>query len=406
MTSHRRPSVNDPPRRSTLQQSTLQSLSAQLATALAFGVLVIGAISPDPRLTIGSIPLNTVFMIAAFIAAGVVPCLPGTRTSIGILLAPVFLLGLTLIWSPDAIGGFAKLGNLLLSTSVAAILLAAGVQRLGEQRVVRILIVYLVALLGAALLYKLHAGFLDRKIPFLFNGPIVFARLMGIGCIAAVFALRGLPRVVIASAFALAVVWTASKGPVVSLAIALVALSVRGASPKRLAIAIVASALIAVALISVGQSLLNFKPIARMWAATDFLSAPENGGMSSVASRLFLYERTSELIIAKPLGVGVGGWSAATGVEWVQYPHNIELEVWSEGGLILGTIALIGFYLPLFRRRDVWWGIVCYLCFAQQVSGDLQDARYWLAFGLVGFVVPSIPRIPSLVCWRSAHCKS
>ncbi len=371
-----------------------QSLVAYLAIGLGLGILLVGRFTYDDRLAIAGIPVNAVLITAGVIVAALLPCLPGTRRVQIVAIAPISVLGITLCWSPDISAGLVKYSNLIVSAVTSATLIAAAVQRLGDKSVARMLILLLAILLCATIVYKARAGFLDRQVLFLFNGPIVFARLMGVGAICAVFVLRGAARNLAVLAFGLAVLWTGSKGPLFALLIAFVTTGIRIRSGKFWIAASLAIALSLVAVVLAGDTIRHFAPIARIWAGTETLASVTSGGMDSVGSRMFLAARTVELIASHPWGVGLGGWSSALGIEWATYPHNIELELWAEGGVLIGTVALLGFYLPLARSVDVWWGTAFFLCVAQQVSGDLLDARYWLAIGLVGLMVVRTPELP------------
>ena len=109
----------------------------------------------------------------------------------------------------------------------------------------------------------------------------------------------------------------------------------------------------------------------------------------SVGSRLLLFRESIAIIRDHPWGVGIGGWSLATGIQWAEYPHNFLLELWSEGGLVLGTAAAMPYMAFLLGRRDAWWIMCVFFLLCQQVSGDLLASRYWLTFCIVGFLCRS-----------------
>lgn len=77
------------------------------------------------------------------------------------------------------------------------------------------------------------------------------------------------------------------------------------------------------------------------------------------------------------------------------YPHNIFLELWSEVGLVLGTVAAAAIVIALVRaRRDglrVLWLLAAYAFLGAQVSGDLYNSRYFMFFTVAALTV-RLPR--------------
>ena len=373
----------------------LQSLIALLALALAFATLLIGVAGPDERLVVQGIPLSTVLYVAAFGVAALTPCVPSTHSTVLLFLLPIALLGLTLPFSLDQEAGAGKLFNLIASTFVASVLLAATVQRVGTETTQRILIIVLVFLLIAAVFYKLRHGFFDRQVPFLMNGPIVFARVMGLGCICSLAALRGMPRLLLSAIFFAAVVWTASKGPILALLVTIGAyVLLLGSRRERVAFATLLAAVV-VGVVANYDAFSKWQPLSRLF----LVASSGAGGFESVGSRLTLLHASLRVIQDHPFGVGLGGWSSATGIRWASYPHNFLLELWSEAGLLLGTAATLPYLAFLWRRVDAWWILCVFFLLCQQVSGDLLDSRYWLTFSIVGFLcrnegrrIPVAPR--------------
>lgn len=363
-----------------------QRLIVLVAVALGFATLLIGVAGPDERLAIQGVPLSSVLYFAAFVVAMKTPCLPSTHLIVLFFLVPIGLLGLTLPLSYDQEAGAIKLINLIASTFAASILLASAVQRVGTESVLRLLIAFIGLLLVAAVAYKLRYGFFDRQVLFLMNGPIVFGRVMGLGCLCSLAAFRGLPRLLFSVMFFLAVVWTASKGPILALVIAIAAyVLLLGSRPQRRVFAGVL--VIAVIGVITNYDLLStWQPLSRVFQVLEVISGTRGGDFESIGSRVMLIRESIEVILKHPFGVGLGGWSAATGIRWASYPHNFELELWTEGGLLIGTVAALPYLMFLLRRIDVWWIVCLYFLFCQQVSGDLLDSRYWLTFCIVGFL--------------------
>jgi hypothetical protein len=378
----------------------VQYLIALLALALAFATLLIGVAGPDERLAIQGIPLSTVLYIAAFAVAVFTPCAPSTQSMVLMFLLPIALLGLTLPLSHDQEAGAGKLFNLMVSTILASILLAATVQRIGTETTLRLLIVVLGLLLAATVVYKLRYGFFERHVLFLMNGPIVFARLMGLGCLCSLVALRGPLRLTLGVIFFFAVVWTASKGPILALVATITGyLLLRGSRAERLVFAALLSAAV-IGVIANYDALSNWPPLSRVFGALELMSAAGGSEFDSIGGRVLLIRASLGVLLDHPFGVGIGGWPAATGIRWAEYPHNFLLELWTEGGLLLGTAAALPYFAFLLRRVDAWWIICVFFLLCQQVSGDLLASRYWLTFSIVGFLCRSegqrIPVAPLL----------
>jgi hypothetical protein len=255
--------------------------------------------------------------------------------------------------------------------------------------------VLLAGLLAGAVIYKLRYGFFDRQVLFLMNGPIVFARLMGIACLCSLAVLRGPVRLVLVVLFFAAVVWTASKGPILALVAAIaIYVLLLGSRTDRFVSALLI--VMVIVLVAANYELLSaWQPLGRVFLAIDALSAVQGTETDSVGSRLLLVRESVTVLRDHPWGVGIGGWSLATGIQWAEYPHNFMLELWNEGGLVLGTLAATPFLAFFLRRLDAWWILCFFFLLCQQVSGDLLAGRYLLTFSIVGFLCRSEgPNLP------------
>ena len=94
-----------------------------------------------------------------------------------------------------------------------------------------------------------------------------------------------------------------------------------------------------------------------------------------------MWSKTIALIPDVPFGLGLGAWDRAVDTKLpTPYPHNLFLELWSEGGLILGSFAAIPFVVFLFAPKNVFWYLAFCLFLAQMVSGDISDARFLMIF--------------------------
>jgi hypothetical protein len=206
---------------------------------------------------------------------------------------------------------------------------------------------------------------------------------MGVAGIIAYFVLKGWRRGLAIAVFFLAVLWTQSKGPLLALLLVLVAASViEGRGIRRLILPI-AMIVGGVVLAVMAATLADAPLLERLFVAASATS-PGGGAANygSIGARVETYTASLALIEQHPLGVGTGGWAAATGLYAMEYPHNFLLEVGSELGLALGPFLLVsyvGFLVSPVRELAYLAG---FLALAQQTSGDLLDSRMWLALSL------------------------
>ncbi len=383
------PSVGQP-----TEKRTRVTITAFLATAGGLLSCLIGNVWWDDRLIVSGIPLN--IFIFAVLALGIFALRLNRHIvrSAFLLQIPVFLLALMLPWSADADYGAFKLLNLLAVSVLSSLYFLFVIQHSTLVGFLRQLILGLFGLLIVAFIYKWNYGLFDREVPFFMNGPIVFARLMGIASIAALLAIKSRWRYVLALVFALATAWTESKGPLLALVLSLcLAMAFSPNKSERRALA--GSLIVGGAALFYGvQYWISGRLLALIELWTIFRGdAPS----ASIDLRLRQIENTLEFIADHPLGVGWGSW--AHGVSdnlGFDYPHNMLLELVSEAGLFIGMIALLPFMWFLFSTVRSLKYIALFLFFSQMVSGDLLDARYLLIFSVLSVMVPQLQHQRSL----------
>jgi O-antigen ligase len=208
-----------------------------------------------------------------------------------------------------------------------------------------------------------------------------------------------LPAAGAATGFVAIAAAVGSRGPILSLALALVVVLAAWLLrvPRKIAPAL------AVAVVSL--------------AAVPFLSLPETSRerLSSAArdpvaafredARYTLVQQASDLIESHPiLGAGAGAFSTVSVAKW---PHNLFLELWSELGLaalLVVAAAVIAVLVGLFRlawrlpaggREQglvyILLAVFVFNLLAAQVSGDLNDNRdFWGMLALASLVVAGV----------------
>ena len=93
-----------------------------IASLVALGVLMIGQFTPDARLTISGVPLNSIFFAIAILLGLLVPLSVDVRHAIILVFSLVAPVCATLIWSRDPERGALTLVNLLAVSAAAALL--------------------------------------------------------------------------------------------------------------------------------------------------------------------------------------------------------------------------------------------------------------------------------------------
>jgi hypothetical protein len=377
---------------SGLRKSQLPPLDALVYSSMGLLVLLIGSWVPDDRLNVAGLPLDLIILIAGALIATTATIRRGTLHSVAIIQIPLVLLAITLLWSTDPDIGLDKLTTLIVSGSLGFVLLNTVIERHGVNQLALLLAVYLGLLLMVAIPYKLANGFFDRSVNFFINGPIIFGRLMCIAAVLALFFLRGKRRVVATTIFFLAVVWTESKGPILALVLTLFSVALIGATPqvRKRFLAFVTILLLGIAAVfayfDLGPRDFGRLGVFYSVATADTTALEGYSKQGSLGARVEMWSKTVELIPQKPFGIGLGAWDRAVDTRLpTPYAHNLMLELWSEGGLMLGSFALIPFVIFFFGPKKIFWFVALCLFLAQMLSGDIGDARFLLVFGLLAF---------------------
>jgi len=128
---------------------------------------------------------------------------------------------------------------------------------------------------------------------------------------------------------------------------------------------------------------LSYTPFSRLQTGLQSIySQTDTGNRGSVGARNVMYSDTLELIYEYPLmGVGFGNWSKAFNTIY-EYPHNLFLEIFSELGLFFGIILLLPSIVFLRQYTHFLYPVALFLLLAQQISGNVSDARWLLMFSL------------------------
>lgn len=259
------------------------------------------------------------------------------------------------------------------------------------------LLVTCMLFLIVAVAYKLQYGLFQRSVRFGLLGSITFGWVMTFGVISALLALMERRSMVSAACiivFVGAVLWSGSKGPLISLLLIAAIIIIKEFPPKK--ILLVMLPLIILGLFS-KDVLLESRAVSSILVFADDPAAYISGsGSGSVGSRLDFYKLSLELFWDNPVfGVGFGGWGLYEENTKHFYPHNIFLEVMSEAGL-LGFLLLL-FLLSRVFLLDVALAYLVLMALAVMLfSGDFSYLRYPLFFLLLGDISLKCGRCSSL----------
>ena len=370
-------------------RTVLPSLDAFSFTAAGMAVLLIGSWVPDARLMLVGLPVNTVLLAVLLVMATSGAIKRQTLINVSVAQIPFILLGMTLFWSPDPAYGLDKFTTLVVSGNISFLLFNTVIERHGSDELIRILLGIAFFLLVSALIYKLIFGFFDRRVHYFMNGAIIFGRLMSIAALLAFFRYRGMKKALIVTLFVLAVLWTQSKGPVLAILATISIAAIYIAPRGKRAFIMLSVALIVAYIIYLSKYVFDPAYLGRLGVifsimAGDFDVLQSSINEGSLGIRVDMWSKSLGFIPSAPLGVGLGGWSYwMPAFSPLSYPHNIFCELWVEGGVIIGTLAIWPFVIFLFARKNMFTFIALLLLLTQLVSGDLADARMLLTFSLL-----------------------
>ena len=355
----------------TLAGAVVAGLLAWISPALPAALAGLPAVATSLH---GSNPLPhgaTVTMLSAWALLGVAfavvrrpamyPLALFLRLPLALSAALAVLMIIRLGSSPDPSYGSSKV-QLFILANLTAIVVGTAIGRRSRDVDLFVVVLFAAAVVAsAALLREIVNGsaqqvFTGREsLSEAFN-PILLARSFAEGALicAAFLANRYAPLALRVAAFALLPVFavtlvaTGSRGPLLALVVGLVVLFTlvlrQGRSVRYVAVFLCAL---------VGTVLIVPRVLSAPGAIDRALSVFTHAGGLSANGRDALFTQATDLIRQHPLfGVGTGGFAAFQPIE--KYPHNILLEVGSELGLV-GLILLIAVVVSGFASLAWVW---------------------------------------------------
>lgn len=356
--------------------------------SLGFIVLLIGEVNQIERLLLANgIYANQFIIFIGFCFALLISFTIGNHFKVLGCLLFLFPISASLLWSNDPQYGFFKIGNLYLISYVTLVLFIYSIKNSSVQLFIQTLFTLLFFLLVIAILFKLRDGFFDRNKLFFMSGPIVFARLMGIGALLCLIGSLSNFKKILFFVFSMAVVWTGSKGPILALIATVIIYSLLKLNTLH-KIFLSLSALLLVYLLYNNMEVLDDFGLSRINIIIDLIVTGniDIDSSRSISIRLMALGDAVRVSLDNIIfGIGLGGWAAYPNNLGLAYPHNFFLEVFAEGGFFLGIMFCVPFLLYLIKPESSLFFISLFLMLSQQFSGDILDARYWLIFSILTF---------------------
>jgi hypothetical protein len=190
--------------------------------------------------------------------------------------------------------------------------------------------------------------------------------------------------VVLGSLLLLAMIGSGSRGPLLSLIPAVGAFGFVVSRPKLLSVIKVGS-IAGAALLAWGW-IEPYLPIAPLKRLTAFAHGHLG---SSELERLNAFRASADVIPSHPFGLGLGGFQGLNVLVGSprQFPHNIILEAWLEGGWAAGAVLVAVLCIALVRlgvlarlrqlrpESGVLIALFVFLLLNDLVSGELNDSK-------------------------------
>ncbi|MGE6758316.1 O-antigen ligase family protein [Corallococcus interemptor] len=330
------------------------------------------------------------------------------------LLGFLGYMGASTAWSPDPLFSLTKVADLLL-VGLMCVGFALASLRQPAPRVLDAFWTAVVAATGVLALTavkQLLSGGGGARLAVMGGGPNIFARLMGLLAIGALYfwywrgqAWLWIP--VAATGVVLALL-TGSRGGTAAIIAGITAFFVMGRIPLRRLLLLLLLATVAV------TGVVSFTPLGDALSQSvqeRFLRLTLNyetgaGGASSNEGKVYLSGR--DILYARAIQLGKdhpvagAGLAAFPALRLGVYPHNLFLEVFCEGGAV-GLLLLAGVLVTfvrsvLLRRRGMdgaTLGAAALILLGAQSSGDLYDARALFLLMVMASVTAAPGRRPA-----------
>ena len=242
------------------------------------------------------------------------------------------------------------------------------------------------------------------------GGPIVFARWMNFAILILIFYPSSKWksfRYLLVVLFLLLSFAAGSRGPVLAALISLVIYFIFNFRKIFFKVILFASLFVsAVIFTSIGERVVELGGVDRI-----IMNVMNGGSIKSTGARIDFIERSWDLLVEKPYGVGCGNWQVQANKNNSKYlmahayPHNILLELINEYGVFAGILFLLliwqVFYLA-FQKMQIYrnnkssfypllFYSLIFFFINSMLSGDLGDSR--MLFIVISMIIINKPLI-------------
>ena len=287
---------------------------------------------------------------------------------------------------------YSKAWGAFMASAFALLLMVHLIQHAELRGLAHGLVRIMLTVLGLTFLFKAaQSGLMDRDVPYLLNGPIVFGWLMGIGALSSIYILileRSLINLLIAVSLSLAVLWSGSKGPIFAYLLSAIFMYVviggfRFGKVMQIWIFFTV-VIVAIVLSGSTEKILD----SRLGLLFDVYMNGVDYSEGSVGVRLASYESSLKLI-SENLFSGIGPGAFAKYEPELMYPHNVHLEVLLEYGLMVFAVYAALLVYSVIHGNPLIRSIIIFFVICMSFSGDVSYLRYLIPFLFLNILYPN-----------------
>lgn len=279
--------------------------------------------------------------------------------------------------SNDLIVALRKIDGFIFASSLVLLFGGLGLRN-GNRQFYNAFIAVALVVLVATLVFKGAFGFWDRRIRFFLNGPIVFGWMMAVSSIISIycaFQYKNFRYYVFAAMFFLALIWTASKGPVVGWISGVTFLLFIMGRISLLPLFLAVTALTVLVLHEYNLLPERFLVVERL-----LTGALREADFGSVGVRWLMILDSFTIFFENSLiGVGLGNWADYASYSSfyggrIVYPHNLLAEILSEHGIFGASVFFTLFIFVFLRAGTLGRTIFASMLMSLFFTGDMG---YW-----------------------------
>lgn len=279
-----------------------------------------------------------------------------------------------------------------LSVSIVVLVMLAVFDRLDEKisstETIKLVLNFGFMILLFTIMYKMVFGFWSRETRFLLNGSIVFGWITGLYAMLSLYIFNkegGVKFLIYLLAFTLAVLWSESKGALISLIVAAIYYLI---DTKKIYWKIIFFVTLGFAyttrngILSWAEDKLEGHRLGAIFRVLNQNTGSQDEGSISIRSDM-IAESTKLFKNNWFEGIGLGNYKFMTAYGF-DYPHNIHLEVFTETGLLIGSIYSIFIIYSFIKSPPILKSLILFFLIAASFSGDITYLRFLLFSCIIG----------------------